>query len=264
LSVRPTKEHHVEHFNINEDLPVVNVTIGHWTGKALIDTGSSRSVAALSIEKQLGGNFMEVYGEHAVGIGGITKFERVVRTSGTIMGYDVSDLDLYILSKGALEREGFKILLGADFLRAVPPLVVDYQCGDVYFSPALDKRSTRHESCRAVLRQPDPAVAPNALSVILQEAARIAQDVHARRCEPNLLKQLEQMGINTGRPLGVSPQPGLAYLASEGTSKDTTDKPSPSTRQEEPNSTMQLSDIIKIMELSARLATTKSGSQNFC
>ena len=119
------------YFNPKSTQPVATVTIGNWTGRAMIDTGSNKSIVSDKFISQIGVPIMkDRKAERVNTICGLVSFDKRILADVTLMGYKVPKWEITVVADSpALNNNDFDAIIGAEFMYKLPPMVIDIYSG---------------------------------------------------------------------------------------------------------------------------------------
>ena len=111
--------------------PLATVKIGKWIGRAMIDTGSTKTLVSDKIVSQIGSPvYKDEFAERVNTISGIACFDQKIRANINLLGHQAHKWNITVVKDSpAINNNEFEAIIGADLLSKLPPVLIDYQKG---------------------------------------------------------------------------------------------------------------------------------------
>ena len=122
------------YFNPKFTQPVATVEIGNWTGRAMIDTGSNKSIVSDKVISQIEVPIMkDNKAERVNTICGLVSFNKRILADVTLMGYKVPKWEITVVADSpAMNNNDFEAIIGAEFMYKLPPMLIDIYSGTAW------------------------------------------------------------------------------------------------------------------------------------
>lgn len=119
------------HFNPRATKPMATVKIGNWVGRAMIDTGSTKTLVTDKIINQIGLPIIRnLKVERVNTINGIAVFDRRIKGDIILLGYKIPSWEVTIANNSpAFNNNDFDAIIGAELLAKLPPMLLDIKNG---------------------------------------------------------------------------------------------------------------------------------------
>ena len=121
-----TSQHRNDMYHQHQ-IPIVTATIGGWTGRILLDTGSTRTLLPADLLNKIQGKVIPPSDIDAMGMSGSVPYHAEIFTDINLFGYDIKNHHCYMIKEptNTFKDPEITAILGTDVLYRLPPICFD-------------------------------------------------------------------------------------------------------------------------------------------